>query len=137
MPRIQLRLYVDPGQAEVVFNVRRNDDTYERLVGVIDTGAAVSLLPNDLLDKVATRLAGSGTIIIDQAGIAGQSFEATEAYVTVFLEDQTGTRTAEFEVRVWFADTDEVLIGFEGILDQAILHINMRDAHNGWIEIDP
>jgi hypothetical protein len=59
MPRIQLQIYIDPGQAEVIFNVLRSDGSYERLSGVIDTGAEISLLPNDLLDKVVYRTIGS------------------------------------------------------------------------------
>ncbi len=137
MARIQLRIYLNPGQAEVTLGVQRQDDTFERLAGFIDTGAEVSLLPNDLLDKVRYRPFGSGTIIIDQAGIAGQSFEATQAFVMVTLEDDTGARTEPFEVPVWFGDTAIALIGFEGILDRAILHIDMRDTRSGWIELDP
>ena len=135
MPRIQLRIYVDPGQAEVIFSVLRTDGSYERLSGVIDTGAEVSLLPNDLLNKVVYRPIGSGTIIIDQAGIARQSFEAMEAFVTGFLEDQTGAQSDQIEARVWFADTEITLIGFDGILDRAVLHIDMH-KRDGWIAME-
>lgn len=135
MPRIQLQIYIEPGQAEVVFRVLRTDGSYEPLTGIIDTGAEISLLPNDLLDKVAYRPIGVGKIIIDQAGIARQAFEATEAYVTGFLEDRVGTQSGEIEVRVWFAETDITLIGFDGILDRAVLHIDMQ-KRDGWIELD-
>ena len=73
---------------------------------------------------------------VEQAGIARQMFTVTEAFVQMFLEDPYGARTSVFEVRVGFADTDKVLIGCDGILDRAILHIDMRDTRSGWIEID-
>jgi hypothetical protein len=110
---------------------------FERLAGFIDTGAEVSLLLNDLLDKVRYRPFGSGTIIIDQAGIAGQSFEATQAFVMIILEDYAGARTESFEIPVWFGDTAIALVGFDGILDRATLYIDMCEIRSGWIEIDP
>jgi hypothetical protein len=134
MPRIQLRIYVSPGKAETFINVRRQDGGYLSLAATVDTGAAVSLLPVKLMDIIENR-PRRGRVTIDQAGIARQSFEATESFVTIFLEDQTGAQTGEFEVRVWFADTDEVLVGFDGILDRAVLHIDMQ-KRDGWIEIE-
>lgn len=44
MIRIQLRVYVSPGEAEVTFNVKLKDQSYERVTATIDTGAEVSLL---------------------------------------------------------------------------------------------
>ena len=136
MPKIQLRIYIDPGQAEVVLGIKDKQGFHERVTAIIDTGAAVSLFPNDLLDKVDFRPAERSAIIIDQAGIAGQSFAATEGFVTLFLEDQYGARTQEFAARVWFADTGQALVGFDGILDRAILHIDVR-TRTGWMDIDP
>lgn len=136
MTRIQLRVYVDPGEAEITLNVQLQDQSYERLTATLDTGATVSLLPIDLLDKTIHRLtAERGTIIIDQAGIAQQSFQATEAYIKIFLEDQFGNRTLPFEIPVWFAQTDIALVGFAGILDQSVLHLDMPQR-SGWLEID-
>lgn len=69
---------------------------------------------------------GLALIIYEPAqGIAVQAFEATEGYVTIFLEDVAGARTAEFEARVWFTDTIRFLIGFSDILDQAVLYLDM------------
>jgi len=134
MPRIYLRVYIDPGQAEVVCNLLRADGLFERITAIVDTGAAISLFPNDLLNKLQYRIGGRETFIIEQAGIANQAFQAVEAYVTMFLEDQFGNRTEPFEVLVWFADTDKALIGFAGILDRSILHIDMLQQQ-GWLEI--
>lgn len=135
MPRIQLQLYINPGAAEVFVNIKRKDGIYQRFTATVDTGAEVSLLPFIMLNDVEYRRTARGNITVDQAGIAKQSFEATEAFVTIFLEDQTGVQTGEFEVRVWFADTDEVLVGFDGILDRAVLHIDMP-KRDGWIEME-
>ncbi len=132
--RIQLRVYLDPGGLEVYLNVKRRDGGFRTLTASIDTGAAVSLLPNDLQSELDYRTTEQGTIVIQQAGIAGQDFEATEAYITVFLEDQHGARTPDFEVRVWFADTNAVLIGFADMLDRAILHVDMPQLQ-GWLDI--
>lgn len=134
MARIQLRVYRDPGQAEVFLNIKRKDNGYEKRAAIVDTGAQVSLLPSLLMNVLVYRLSERGSFTIEQAGIATQSFEAIEAYVTVFLEDMSGTRTDDFEVRVWFAATREVLLGFDGILDHAVLHVDMLDLA-GYIEL--
>lgn len=132
--RLHLRLYIDPGAAEIFCNILRKDGVYERLSTYIDTGAAVSLLPNSLLEIIEYRQVREEKIVIAQAGIAQQSFEAIEAIVTLTLEDQFGIATKPFEALFWFADTDQALIGFEGILDRAVLFIDMPNR-NGWLEI--
>ncbi len=134
MPRIQLRVYRDPGQVEVFLNIKRQGGGYEKRAAVVDTGAQVSLLPSLLMNVLAYRLTERGSFTIEQAGIATQSFEAIEAYITVFLEDIFGQRTADIEVRVWFAGTREVLLGFDGILDQAVLHVDMVNL-TGYLEL--
>jgi hypothetical protein len=136
MTRIQLRIYRNPGQAEVFLNIKRKDSGYEKRAAIVDTGAQVSLLPSLLMDVLAYRLSERGSFTIEQAGIATQAFEAIEAYVTVFLEDMSGNRTDDFEIRVWFAGTREVLLGFDGVLDHAVLHIDMPNLI-GYIELYP
>ncbi len=125
MTRIQLRVYAHPGQAEVFVNIRRKDGGYYTEAGIVDTGAQTSLLPQTLADSLAYRLSERGSFMVEQAGIAQQTFQATEAYVYLFLEDQTGARTEEFEVRVWFARTRHVLVGFDNVLEHAVLHLDM------------
>ena len=134
MPRIQLRVYRDPGQAEVFLNIKRKDSGYEKRAAIVDTGAQVSLLPSLLMNILAYRLSERGSFTIEQAGIAPHSFGAIEAYITVFLEDMSGNRTDEFEVRVWFAGTREVLLGFDGVLDRAVLHVDMLNL-TGYLEL--
>jgi hypothetical protein len=136
MARLQLRIYIEPGAAEIFFNILRRDGNYERLSAVIDTGAAVTLLPDDLLETVNYRPGDRGTITIEQAGIAKQAFQAVEHYVYVDLEDQFGQRTGVFEIPVWFTKTSKALVGFAGILDQAILQIDMLQR-TGWLDITP
>lgn len=135
MPRLQLRLYVNPGGADVFMNIRLKDGNFQPMAAYVDTGAEVSLLPIEFMEKCAYRLVNDKPVTIDQAGIARQVFTATEATIKLFLEDYTGTRTGEFEARVWFADTDEVLLGFADILDHATLHIDMPQRA-GWIEMN-
>jgi hypothetical protein len=125
MTHIQLRVYSDPGQAEVFVNIKRKDGGYYTEAGIVDTGAQTSLLPEDLAEILEYRLSERGSFMVEQAGIAQQAFQAIEAYVTLFLEDPTGTQTEEFEVPVWFARTRHVLIGFDNILDRAVLHLDM------------
>ena len=135
MARIQLRVYRDPGQAEVFLNIKRKDNGYEKRAAIVDTGAQVSLLPSLLMNVLVYRLSERGSFTIEQAGIATQAFEAIEAYVTVFLEDVSGNRTDDFEARVWFAGTREVLLGFDGVLGRAVLHINMVNL-TGYLDIE-
>ncbi len=125
MPRIQLRVYSGPGQAEVFVNIKRKDGGYYTEAGIVDTGAQTSLLPQTLAEILEYRMGERGSFMVEQAGIAQQTFQAIEAYVSLFLEDQTGARTEEFEARVWFARTRHVLIGFDNILENAILHLDM------------
>jgi hypothetical protein len=127
---------MDPGEVEITFGIRRTDQLYERMTGSVDTDAEVCLLPRSLMDKVEYRFSEQRSeIIVDQAGIAKQSFRATEGFVTIILEDKFGNITQPFETRVWFAETDIALIGFDGVLSNAILHIDMPQL-SGWLEID-
>jgi hypothetical protein len=48
------------------------------------------------------RLSERGHFEIEQAGMSKQRVRVTEAHVIVFLEDAFGSRTEDFEVRVWF-----------------------------------
>jgi hypothetical protein len=73
-------------------------------------------------------------VTITQAGIAQQDFEATEAFVTIYLEDAAGNQTPSFEILAWFTATRQTLIGFQDILDRAVLHIDMPQR-DGWLEI--
>ncbi len=135
MTRIQLQIDVDPAGAEVYGNLRRKEGEHERVLAFVDTGAETSLFPTYFMSFLDYRLDEISQIVIDQAGVAEQAFIATRAYVWIFLEDASGKVTSEFEVPVWFAQSDEILLGFEGILDRAILHIDMPQRL-GWIEID-
>jgi len=134
MTQIALRLYIGPGAAEILISVGRLDGGFERLTAIIDTGAAVTLLPAYLMADVEHRLEEKSAVVIEQAGIAQQAFKATAAIIRLFLEDELGAQSEELEVPVWFADTQAILIGFEGVLDRAILHIDMLNR-SGWIEI--
>jgi hypothetical protein len=136
MKRIQLRMYIDPGAAEAFVNIKRHDGQFHMLTAIVDTGAAVSVLPDHLRPDLQYRLSEQHTITIEQAGIADQTFEATEAFVTLFLEDQSGQRTPEFEAKVWFANTNTALLGFADILDRAILYLDLIQSRSGWLEMD-
>jgi hypothetical protein len=133
--RLQLRIYVSPGEAQLFCNLLRKDGIQEKITVTVDTGAEVSLLPDELLDVVQYRLSERERVQIGQAGIARQDFDATEAYITVRLEDDKGNITPTFEVLAWFAPTKQPLIGFEDVLDRAVLHIDMPQR-TGWLEIE-
>jgi hypothetical protein len=134
MTRIQLRIYAEPGAAEVFVQMKCSDGTFEPLTATIDTGGELSLFPIRILDKVEHQIVRE-KVVLEQAGIAKQEFEAIEAIVTVFLEDQFGAYSKEISIRAWFADTLVALIGFHGILDSAILHIDTLNTRTGWIEL--
>ncbi len=124
MPRIQIHIYSDPGQVDVFCKLKFKDDTYERFSAILDTGAAVSLFPRRLLDGAENDLLDQREITIDQAGIAYQSFTGIQTLVTIVLEDALGNLTQPFVIPVWFADTNQPLIGFAGVLDRAVLYID-------------
>src|SRR5689334_18073933 len=100
MTRLQLRIYTTPGEAQLFCNLLRKDGTQETIAATIDTGAAISLFPAELLEIVAHHTSTHQTI--DQAGIANQSFTAIEAYITISLEDEFGHLTPSFEIPAWF-----------------------------------
>jgi len=135
VPRIQLRLYTSPGEAQLFCRLRFEDGSYERLTATVDTGAAVSLFPWWLLEGAAYQLTQREEITIEQAGISSQSFAAVQAFVTIVLEDEQGNLTPPFLIPAWFADTNQPLIGFAGVLDRAVLHLDMP-GKVGWLEID-
>lgn len=136
MPRLQLRIYINPSEAQIFCNLLRKDGNFEKITATVDTGAAVSFFPSQLLEILAYRTTERGKLEIEQAGIAKHSFQATEAYVTISLEDAQGNVTEPFEILAWFADTTTPLLGFEDVLDSAILHIDMPQRA-GWIETPP
>jgi len=133
--RLQLRIHLNPSEVLVFCNLSRKDGNLEKMAGVVDTGAAVSLFPDSLLDVIIYRPAKQGKVTIDQAGVAAQSFQAVEAFATVSLEDTQGNLTQPFEILAWFGKTEIALIGFQDVLDRAVLHIDMPQR-SGWLEID-
>jgi hypothetical protein len=134
MPRLQLLVYRDPGQVEVFLNIRLVDGIFEPVAVIIDTGAQNSLLPAQWLERVDTSGGERQEIRIGQAGIARQSFTATQAVVTVFLEDLNGNRSEKFATPMWFAGTDVSLIGFGGILERTTLHLDLPNL-SGYLDI--
>jgi hypothetical protein len=132
MPRLQLTVYVNPGQLDVFINLGDDPDTF-RTVGTLDTGAQQCLMPLYFLDNLEHQILRRN-ITIEQAGIANQSFTAVEAEVLLCLEDAAGNISEKRRVRAWFAETDEVLLGFRDLLEHAVLHIDMP-LRDGWIEI--
>ncbi len=134
MTRLQLQVYRDPGQVETFLNIRRSIGGYVTRAVIIDTGAEISLLPEYLLDEIAFRPTDRGRFEIQQAGIADQVFSALEAEITVYLEDLTGNRSAEFTIPAWFSRTGMALVGFGGILERVIFHLDMPNL-SGYLEL--
>lgn len=134
MAPITLRVYKEPGQAEVFCNLLMKDGAFERITAVIDTGAQTSLFPIDILDEVAHDFESRQVIHLEQAGISQQAFQGVQCVVTIFLEDIEGNQTRPMEIPAWFANTGIALLGFEGILDQSVLHIDMPTL-TGYLDI--
>jgi|GEM_PF-1273118 predicted aspartyl protease len=134
MTRIQLQIVLAPAEAQVFLRIKQIDGSHKPVLAVVDTGAEISLLPSTLMTSLDYRLISSEPIIAQQAGIANQLFEAYVANVKLYLEDTLGNQTVELEVPVLFADGDTAIIGFEGLLDRAVLHIDMP-ALTGYIEL--
>jgi hypothetical protein len=131
---IQLRISTDPGVAEIFCTLLRADGNQEKLTAVIDTGAEISLFPLELLPLLKTAQ-GRKAIEVEQAGIAKQTFQAVSVRIQIAFEDAMGKLTPQFQIPAWFADTDTSIIGFAGVLDRAVLHIDMPQQL-GWLEID-
>lgn len=134
MTRVVLRVYQNPAEAEIFINIKRKVEGFNKQTAKVDTGAAVTLLPIQLMSEVEYHLIHEQPIRIHQAGIAQQDFQAYEAKVTLFLEDTFGGETSPYEVTVWFASSREILLGVEGMLDRAILHLDMPNL-TGYIDI--
>ena len=136
--RIQLYVVTYPiYRLEAFVSFNRPDGAYERTVAFVDTGAQVSLFPNTLLDRVEnTPIADGGTIELEQAGIAGQVFTATEAFITLRLEDMQGNRTQDLSIRAWFANTSVALLGWRDLLEMGILHVDAPQRH-ATFELNP
>jgi hypothetical protein len=133
MKRIELRIDKRRYRAETFVTLHRTDGEDERLLVIVDTGDQTSLLPRSLLTKIDHRLTERGAFIVEQAGSARQIFEAIEAVIKLSLEDGAGGDTGEFEAPVWFSDTDRLIIGFRGVLERAILHLDMPSL-SGYLE---
>lgn len=125
MIRIQLRISLDPTEVDTYLRIKTIDGDYYAVTATIDTGAQVSLLPDDLLEFVEHQLSARGHFTVEQAGISHQVFEATEAFITVYVEDSLGNHTLPFVIKCWFTDTSRYIVGFEGLLDSGALHIDI------------
>jgi hypothetical protein len=133
MGRIQLNLYVQPGMVEAYVNFKDKLGNFKLRMAMIDTGAEQSLFPLKFLELYEHTIINPN-LVIDQAGIAKQGFAAVEAIVTLYFEDIQGNRSSEMAVRAWFADTEEIIIGFQDVLDRARLTIDYLETRTGWIE---
>jgi hypothetical protein len=135
MSRINLLLSVMPYEVETYVRLKQADGEFLLIVGYVDTGADKSLFPISFLESVEHNILNSD-IEIQQAGIAKQSFKAVEAKVTLYFEDLQGNVSHHIEARAWFAETDDVLIGIQDLLEHATLFVDYRQTRTGWIEFD-
>lgn len=133
MSRLNLYLSILPYEVETFVRIKGQDGEFIPKRAMIDTGADKSLLPRQLLNTIEHTIIDS-QITIDQAGIAKQAFTAVEAKFTLYFEDLQGNATTAIEAQAWFAETDEILIGFQDILEHATLFIDFRQTRTGWLE---
>jgi hypothetical protein len=133
MAQINLMLSLQPGMIEVFVNFKGKSGIFDPEIAIIDTGAEQSLFPLEFLEIYEHRLINEN-LVIDQAGIAKQGFKAVEAVVRLYFEDKQGNLSDEMDVRAWFAETEEIIIGFQDVLDRATLHVDYRQHQTGWIE---
>src|SRR5689334_9550457 len=121
--RVQLRMITTPAHALVYLNIRLKAGGYERMSAVVDTGAEFSMLPEYLMEVVDYELTQRSVVEIVRAGV--QTFKAQEATVWLYVDDEGDNRSPEYECLVWFAAGREVLAGFGGLLNQAIVYLDM------------
>jgi hypothetical protein len=91
---------------------------------VVDTGAAVSLLPRRFWESATLVTRGRAKI----GGLARRPeclIDATLAEVDCLLSDGTAV-IGPLRIPAYLADSDEVaaLLGFAGILDRLVLHVD-------------
>src|SRR5687768_2971493 len=98
MPRINLMLSLEPSEVEVFIRYKATNGIFETEIALIDTGAEVSLFPKSWLDIAEHKLSDEA-IVIEQAGIAKQSFAAFEAEIIIKLEDSNGNISPELQVK--------------------------------------
>lgn len=126
MTRLELRVRPnDPVEADILIRFRTTSGFIDWVAAIVDTGAEATVLPMSLMDRLPYRLSPRGRVAVEQAGIARQSFEVIGAYLSVYLEDFSETRTAEFETLVWFTETTRPLLGITQMLDHTVLHLDM------------
>jgi hypothetical protein len=135
MSRINLLLSIMPYEVETYVRLKETDGEFLLIAGYVDTGADKSLFPIKLLETIEHTILNSD-IEIQQAGIAQQYFKAVEAKITLYFEDLQGNVSHKMEARAWFAETDDVLIGIQDVLEHATIFIDFRQTRTGWIEFD-
>jgi hypothetical protein len=136
MIRIKLDVITVPDKfaLECFGQIKRFDGGYEPTTVKVDTGAQISTFPAYVLtyaEHVVIR-----QVEIEQAGIAGQVFTATEAFITLRLEDMQGNRTQDLSIRAWFANTSVALLGWRDLLEMGILHVDAPQRH-ATFELNP
>jgi hypothetical protein len=133
MARINLLLSTLPYEIEAYIRLKESNGNFELKKGYIDTGAEKSLFPLELLKYLEHKILDTG-VEVGQAGIARQYFHAVEAEITLYFEDAQGNMSSVMRVRAWFADTEELIIGFQDILEHATLFVDFRQTRTAWIE---
>jgi hypothetical protein len=115
MLRITLNLLTHPHEIEATIIIKSSGAFVYQSTGIIDTGVQRCLFPLSMLDLIDHE--DVEEVLLEQAGIAKQAFQAKEASIFLKLEDRHGNISPELHVRAWFAETDRILIGFQDILD--------------------
>jgi hypothetical protein len=133
MSRINLLLSIAPYEVEAYVRLKQTDGDSLLIMGYVDTGADKCLFPISFLETIEHKLLNSN-IEIQQAGIAKHNFKAVEAKITLYFEDLQGNVSHHMEARAWFAETEDILIGIQDVLEHATLFVDYRQTRTGWIE---
>jgi hypothetical protein len=131
MTRVDLRVYVNPGHAEVYLRFDLANGSTQRVTATVNTGSRGTLLPENFLNRIEYH--DPRRVWIEPEGLTAEAFEAIEADVFVRAEDEVGNQTAPFEIVIWFAGTYDFIAGFNGLLNAAILHLDMPNL-SGYLE---
>jgi hypothetical protein len=134
MARLNLVLINQPYEVQVFVRFKLRDGNFDTMVAVVDTGADICLFPRRWLETAEHTILDKD-IVLEQAGIAKQAFEAIEAEITLYCEDALGNESTPIKVRAWFADTTKVILGFRDVLDRAKLYIDYQETRTGWIDL--
>lgn len=132
MIRVNLQYFIEPFSIAIPLSLLMADGIWITDLVTIDTGAENGLMPISMLHTLEHRVIGYYEI--EQAGLSHHYLEAIEAEIVVKIIDEHGNDSRELLIPMLFADTSVKLVGFDGFLNEVVLHVDAPRL-SGYVEI--